>query len=406
MLAQGGGAMRRGIVRIGRLGALCLAVLMVISLGGLAPSAMAADIRNGQTVVIPAGEIVTDDVYASGMRVEVAGTIRGDLVAAAQSVVITGEVTGDLLVMAQDVRVLGRVGGSVRAMAMRVEVTGAVQEDLVALANTVVVPAGATVGRDLLLAAQTATIDGAVGRNVRGSAGNLTINDGVRGNVEGDFGHLTIGPQAAIGGDVKYRSPYEATIAQGAKIGGRVEYTPVHKPGTFPWLLAIFVAWLRGLVGLFLFSLLIAWILPRYSTRAVETISRRPWTSLGIGVLALIVVPIVAAIIFGVGLFVGGWWIATVLLAGLWLLGALSYAVVTLGFGRVLSQWLGFAGAWMPWKVLAAAAVLLVLLLIPFLGALVGFLIVAVGIGGQLLALRAPTGPAPAVGEGSETPAS
>ena len=394
--------MGKSVIRLLRPGALGLVLLLVMVLGGWPPSVLAADPRSGNTIVIPAGEIVADDVYASGNKVEVAGTIRGDLVAMAQTVVVTGEVTGDLLVASQEVRIPGRVGGSVRVMAMRVEVPGAIQEDLVAMAQTVVVPAGATIGRDVLLAAQGATLDGTVGRGVRGAAERLTINGEVRGSVQGDYNRLVIGPQAAIDGDVLYRSSNEAEIAPGARIGGRVERTPVEEPSPWMRVLVFIAAWLRGVVGLTAFSLLVAWLAPRYSTRAVEAITGRPWLSLGVGALVLILVPAVALIIFVLGLLIGGWWIALVLLGVLWLLGVLSYAVVALGVGRWLAVRFGFAGAWPLWIVLAGSALLLAVLAVPILGAIVGFVALIAGLGGQLLALRGPrgSGAEPAVGEG------
>ena len=387
--------MGAGAVRVGWLGALCLAVLVVVLLGLLPFSALAADPRSGNEVVIPSGETVADDVYASGNRVEVAGTIRGDLVAVGQTVVVTGEVTGDVLVMAQAVRIPGRVGGSVRAMAMNVDAAGAIQEDLVAMAQTVTVPAGAAVSRDVLLAAQTATIDGAVGRNLRGQANRMTINGEVHGNVQGDYGSLAIGPNAAIGGDVTYRSPNEASISPSARISGRVERTPVEGPDPGARFLAFIITWLRWLVGLTAFTLLFAWLAPRYSTRAVEAIRERPWTSLGIGLLALILVPAVALIVFLIGLLIGGWWIGLILLAIFWLLGVFSYAIVALGVGRALAVWLGFPRAWPLWIVLAGSAALLAVLALPILGAIVGFLVILAGLGGQVLALRRPYGAAP-----------
>jgi len=49
------------------------------------------------------------------------------------------------------------------------------------------------------------------------------------------------------------------------------------------------IGWVRGLVGAALFALLITLVFPLFSDAAAGTALSRPWPSLGIGVLALIV---------------------------------------------------------------------------------------------------------------------
>ena len=58
--------------------ALTLLGLMVF---GLTSSVWAADFRSGDVVVISADEVIDDDLFVSGERIEVNGTVTGDLFA-------------------------------------------------------------------------------------------------------------------------------------------------------------------------------------------------------------------------------------------------------------------------------------------------------------------------------------
>jgi hypothetical protein len=97
--AHGGGAPLRGR-RFGSPGA------QETELGG--------KLRSGDQVVVPAGETIEGDLYASGGLVRVEGRVEGDLLAAAGQQV-AGQVTGDVMAAGGSIDVSGRVGGDVRA---------------------------------------------------------------------------------------------------------------------------------------------------------------------------------------------------------------------------------------------------------------------------------------------------
>src|SRR5438132_1487922 len=74
--------------------------------------------------------------------------------------------------------------------------------------------------------------------------------------------------------------------------------------------------WLKGIVGLAVLGLVLLVLFPGAAPRNAEVLRQSPWTSLGLGALVLVVAPLLAVIVFGAGLWVGGWWL------GLPLLGA------------------------------------------------------------------------------------
>ena len=67
-------------------------------------------LRGGDQVVVPAGETVEGDLYASGGLVRVEGRVEGDLLAAAGQVQVAGQVTGDVMAAGGSIDISGRVG--------------------------------------------------------------------------------------------------------------------------------------------------------------------------------------------------------------------------------------------------------------------------------------------------------
>ena len=86
--------------------------LLVFALPG---AAMAAEVRNGSSAVVPQGETLSDDLIATGGTVTIAGRVVGDVYATGQTVVVTGTVDGDLIAAAQQVVVDGTINGNLRA---------------------------------------------------------------------------------------------------------------------------------------------------------------------------------------------------------------------------------------------------------------------------------------------------
>lgn len=93
-------------------------VVVAVSLSSLG----ATDFRAGDTVVVPAGEVIDDDLYAAGETIRIDGTVRGDLITGGRMVTVNGTVEGDLMSGAQAVVVNGRVGDDVRIAGMTLQI--------------------------------------------------------------------------------------------------------------------------------------------------------------------------------------------------------------------------------------------------------------------------------------------
>src|SRR5438445_5841010 len=369
------------------LGALALFLWLPIQ-------AAAADLRQGPDVTVSAGQTVSDDIYAAGGTITVAGTVNGSVLAAGGTITVSGNVSRDLMVAGGTINVTGKVGGSIRVAGGNLTLNGPVEQDVVITGGMVDIGSGATIGRDLVIAAGTATVSAPVARRIRMASGSLTLRNRVGGDVIGNVDHLRL-DGAQIGGNLDYTSNNPVELVNGARVAGTTtRHTPLDSRGAGNG----FLNWLRELIGIFALGLILIFLFPGISTRAIDTLRAQPWLSLGIGAAILIIPPIVALIVFIVGLLIGGWWLG-VLLVRIWIL-VLSIGYVVSGFlvGRLLFARLGWAGYHDALALLGGLVVLTLVGLLPVLGGFVGLAALVFGAGALALVVSRPSGMRAAAG--------
>jgi len=288
------------------------------------------------------------------------------------------------------------VGGSIRAAGGNLTLNAPVEQDVVVTGGTVNIGSGGTIGRDLVIAGGMATVSAPVARRVTMAAGDLTLRGRVGGDVRGRVDRLRL-DGAQIGGNLDYTSDNSVVVANGASVAGTTTRNTPTDRGT-RGVADGFLGWLRGLIGIFVLGVLLLLLLPRFSTRSIDTLRAEPWASLGIGAAILVATPIVALIVFIVGLLIGGWWLG-LLLIPLWIL-ALAVGYVVSGFllGRLIFARLGWGRYHDVLALLAGLFVLTVVGLVPLLGWLVSLAAFVAGAGAVALVIsrRAQMRPAAA----------
>jgi hypothetical protein len=349
--------------------------------------AAAADLRQGSDVTVGHTETVNDDIYAGAGTINIEGTVNGNVIAGGGTITVSGNITRDLIVGGGTINVTGHVGGSIIAAGGNLTLSGPVEHDIVVTGGMIDIASGAAIGRDLLVAGGTATVSAPVARRVQMSSGSLTLKNHVGGDVRGRVDHLKL-DGAQIGGNLDYTSNNAVELVNGARVAGTTtRHTPTdtNSPGNG------FLGWLRELIGLFALGLLMIFLLPGLSARAIDTLRALPWPSLGIGAAILVITPIVALITFIVGLLIGGWWLG-VLLVPIWILVlAVGYVVSGFLLGRLLFARLGWGGYHDALALLGGLFVLTVLGLIPVLGWLVGLAALVFGAGALALTVSRRT---------------
>jgi len=324
--------------------ALALAVLLA-----LVPAVAAAQSFQGASDVVVVGP---DQTYDS---------VEG----VAGSVIVRGTVTGDVSTAAGNVHVAesGTVGGDINAAAGTVRIDGDVDGSVSAAGSTIAVGETGQIGGDLDVGAAFLTVDGTVDGNVRAGAETIVL-----------------GPGADIGGEFRYDAE---TFSQDpdATVGGSVveDETIGEQESVVPgWVGAIY-----GLLANLLLGVVLLAVFPAFSARVAGRVTESPVVSGGVGLGALVVVPLVlllvAVTIVGIPLS----------LLGAVLFGLFVWVAVVYGQYAVGTWALGILGRENRWLALLVGLVgFAVLGAVPVLGAVVELAALLLGLGAVALALR------------------
>lgn len=362
-------------------------------LAQLTPAA-ALERRSGETLVVAAGEVVDDDLAVSGRLLRIDGTVKGDLYAVAQHITIAGIVEGDVIALAQEVVVDGQVFGDVRAAGATVQINGVVARNVSGAGQLVRIGSGGRVGGSLLGAAETLSVSGDVGGSLAGVGESVLLQGRIGRGAELGMERLTLGPNASIGGNLTYHAEQPIELQPGAVRGETLfrQLEQTERPSRaqrdqwrgFSRAAGNFFS-LTWLIGSALVGLAMLRLFPRFVARYLEALERNVAGSVGVGVVALVAtlpVAIVLAITI-VGLpaaavLAGGWMIG--LFVG-WLLLAVAVGGVLIGLAR------RGAPRRLSWSFLLGLVVLYVATHIPFLGPLIAAIGTTLGLGALVIAL-------------------
>jgi hypothetical protein len=349
-------------------------LVLVGSSVALAQGLLGGKFRTGDQIVVPQGETVEGDLYASGRTIRVEGIVDGDLLVTGGEVDVTGEVTGDLVAGSGNVEISGRVGGDARVGAGQVTVGGSVGEDLVVGAGQVTITSSGEVGEDFVFGTGRTILDGQVSGDVLGSTG---------------------------------------TYERRGSVGG-TERVNIREPPREPTLGDRLLGGLRRLVSVLIVGALLLWLAPRFIDGSAEVLRRRPLASFGVGALSLVGSVVLAFLVIIVAVLVGipfgmlglGGLFAILLFAALLSLVVLAFLlVVTLAFvapvvvglaiGRLLLRDGSAIRRWV--ALLLGVLVVVVVSSVPVVGGWIGFLIALFGLGAVVLRMWPWRGRRPSV---------
>jgi cytoskeletal protein CcmA (bactofilin family) len=413
---------------------LLLAAALVVTFTALpfVQRASAAEFITGDPdVFIAEDEVIEDDLFVTGRRVEIAGTVEGDLFAAGQDIIVSGVVEGTVFLTGQYLTVDGKIDGTLLASgySLAMDSNANISRSTYFAGFGMQVEEGSTINRSLYATGYQLIFDGDVERDLTVSAAAVQLNGGVGGDAliqvsevpeddDAGFGFW----QAFMPGGLRVIDPgFEE--GDDAQIAGNIELSSqevdmpsveIPRPGAFLGL--AIAGWLRRRIGEFLAIIIVGalllYLLPALMQSARNYAEQNVLPSAGYGCLSLIVfafgVPIVFGLIFLAALLSGlvtlGTLFDTVLglgTAALGMLIALFSILVTL-VSKALIAFLGgrmifsrFAPEmdqdryWNEVLFLAVGAFIYALLrAIPFgLGLLVGVIVTLVGLGAIIFTL-------------------
>lgn len=258
--------------------------------------ARAAD-SEGSTVILDTDR----SVVLAGGSVNPSRPVPENLIAAGGRVVVDQPVGKGATLAGGIVGVRAPVGKSLRAAGGSISIEGPVGGSVAAAGGEVHITRTATVGDGARIFGGTITVDGRIDGPLKASAGRIIINGEVTGDVKLAGETIVLGPGARIGGSLQYAAAQALVQGEGATVGGAVtrrepgtkeadEDVPhVSRGARVVGTVVSFLA-LLGCGALFLAAA------PIFTVETPDRIRSTPWKSLGVGVLAIIGVPVLAVL--------------------------------------------------------------------------------------------------------------
>jgi len=352
--------------------------LLIVLLALTLPS-FGLERRHAQYITVAANETVDDTLMVSGNTVRIEGVVNGDLIAFGRTVEVLGTVKGDLLSLSKRTVVSGTVEGRIYTFSESLDLDGLLAHNLYGFAQSLRVNDRGRVGEGVVAAAGDVSIEGNVQRSVNILAnGNTDVSGTIGRDLTISGVSLTLANKARVGGNVtaRLRRMNEAHIADGATIAGkrdiqvRVRENQFARPRFYfhqaVWFAA---ALLVGWLGLLLF--------PAFFQATTQGVGSG-WLSLGLGIAVLAGAPvamIVAAITlvgFPISLMLLALYLTAIYLTKIWV-GAFLGRILLKPSGSSKGDW--FLG------LLLGLLILTVVRFIPYLGGLVHFAVVCLGLG-------------------------
>ena len=226
----------------------------------------------------------TDSVWAGGAQVSVDGTVGRNLKVGGAIVEVRGQVVGDARVGALVVEIDGDIGGNLRVGAANVTLSRNSRVGGNLTAGGVTVSVGADIAGDVKLGGAVVNFAGRAG-------GDVTI--------AGE--DVSVSGLAAVDGDLVVYSRNPPQIADGATIGGSVKHVSPGQLTDIPgWLVKLAFA-LAVAAGTIVAGLVMLLFGGRLLAGAADSVRRSPLSSLIVGVVTLIVIPVASMVLLSTG---------------------------------------------------------------------------------------------------------
>lgn len=349
---------------------------------------------SGESVSLKQNETINRDYFAAGNDVTLSGVVNGDAYLAGSNILVEGVVNGSLLTAGANIRVTGKVTENIRVAGGQVIISGEVGGNITALGGMITIDKTAKVTGSLTTAGGQIQLNSPLGKGLTFAAGSVTLNNAVNGDVIGSAENINLNSGTQVNGNFKYWSNKELQLDEGATVSGQTTRQQLPKEFTqnegkdmaktgwgFIWFFGRIISFISYLIT----GLLLLWLLPKLVANTASTITTRPWLSLLIGFITMLVFPPLFIILLLLTFTLP---FALLLLGLALIITYLSPIFVALVLGRWMLKQLR------PDNTNRYAAFIIGLLalsligLIPVLGSLVSFFIIAISLGAILINLK------------------
>lgn len=354
-------------------------------------AAYAFEVKIDNSIHLNKEEIADGNIYANCQEMTIDGTVNGDIIALCQKIVINGTVEGDVIAFGQNIEINGEVKGNARLAGPQITINGVIGHNVNALGNDIKFTKNSAIKWDVLVAGVNGNFDGNIDGNLHGLISTASISGKVGRNINLTFDNTStptgdnfiITKDAVIAGNINYTSTKDLKLESISSVSGQIN-KDVKKDTTNPnaWLWMIFYK----LSSLILIALVVLSLKKESLTMAVSKIDNKYWQSLLMGLAALILTPLVIILlmltIVGIplALIILAIYLSAILLStifGAYYLGEIFFKKL-LKIKKINNYGLAVLGL----------IIFTLLSVIPFIGWMVSFLTIILGLGSILLIIK------------------
>lgn len=301
------------------------------------------------------------NAFGGGDNLQIDQDIQGDLVLAGSTLKINGNVMDDFIGAGGELTINGDVSGNIMALGGTIRVNGDIGGDLVAAGGQVFLSQDSTVEGDILLAGGDVTLNGIVNGDGSVSAGTLRTGDDfeLKGDLELEAQNYPSDLEENVGGNLS------VTRTAQEQYEGESEGF-----GIFSFILGLLAALALGLILIYTF--------PAFVTELSEVVRLSTLKAGLVGFLLLIFVPVLSVILL---LTVFGWSLSILLILFLALAALIATVPVKLLAGKIVYNKVFNKEAGKMVYYLVGAVIFAIVYEIPFLGSLIGFIALLIGLG-------------------------
>ncbi len=344
-----------------------------------------------------------DDIYLSGETITIEAPVKGDLVIAGGTITVKDTVYQDLLVAGGEITIKGYVADDIRAAGGKLTIDSEIGDDLIVAGGEVFITKDAVIHGNLINFSGDIEMNGKVMGKVKSYAGEMQINGiidkeaqlfgaevAINGKINGRSKiaaeEIAIGENAQFRGDVAYWSELGEIDFKNSLAGvatATFDASLIRDRNEFSWKgfgIAAIGFWVFYLFSAFLVILLLNWAFSNFFTATTDNFDKNFLKSIGYGLIYLFGLPLLLIITFvtvigiPVGLFIGGFYIFSLIFGHLVTALLISHYLNN----RSDKSWNFFTISLLA---LGMAATIRLLTFIPYLGSLLSILVIAVGYG-------------------------
>ncbi len=344
--------------------------LVLACLLAFAPICMATDVNPNARGDADKGsesvKVLDNDLYLGDQDIVIENTVNGNVFAFGSNVTVKGENKGDLFVMANSLTIeeSAVINNNIFAFASNIAMKGKAY-DIYAFGQNFELAKTGYIYRDVKLYAGKITLNGIIKKNAYIASDSIIIPEDAKNIIEGSL---------------TYSSDNEFTFPEGAVAGEVIHSKPVKITPTTQQIISSYItSFITTIIYAIVVILLATFFTPKFIEKSNYTLMKRPFVSTGIGILAIVLIPVLAIMLLMTG-FLSYVSFAVLVLYGLIL--SITLPIFSLAIAKSIEKKLKnpTRGKFILFSILSAA-VLWLLQIVPYVGGYLSLFIYVVGLG-------------------------